>query len=174
MSAQTGRLRRIDETGVPSLVARLVVGIAFILMGYNKAIAPYDFLKLLREYGIFAPEQYVLMNFVAIVLPWMEILWGALLVAGVAVRGTALIILTMMVSFTVLVIMRAIGIYQAASPAIAFCSIEFDCGCGNGVVNICWKIVENTALTLLALLLVWSRTTLVITNLLAPKKTSVR
>ncbi|HOB75454.1 MAG TPA: DoxX family protein [Phycisphaerae bacterium] len=172
MSEQVGRLRRLDATGVPNLVARLVLGLAFLYMGYNKTTDPYGFLKLIREYQIFAPEQYVWMNLVAIALPWLEVFCGLLLIAGIAVRGTGLVVLGMMLSFTPVVFMRALGIQEAEQKA--FCDIAFDCGCGAGEVNICWKLVENTGLTLLAALLVWSRTTLTLTNALAPKKTSVK
>lgn len=155
MSGQAGLLRRVDSTGVPAVLARLVLGGLFIYMGYHKAVDPVGFLKLIREYQMFPEGTHAAMNFLAVTLPWVEILCGALLVAGIAVRGTALLLTVMLVGFTFAVIQRALGIYQAGG--IPFCAIKFDCGCGAGEVYICNKVAENAGLLLLSLLLVWSR-----------------
>jgi len=171
MNERPGFLRRIDETGIPNLIARLILGAMFIYTGHNKAAEPYDFLKMLREYHMFSPGAYVLMNLVAILLPWLEIFCGVLLFGGIALRGTALVLFGMLVPFTIVVTLRAVGIHKAEE--IAFCAIKFDCGCGTGAVNICGKLLENTGLILLSLVLLWSRTTLVLTSRSAPKKAAV-
>ena len=75
------------------------------------------------------------------VLPWFEIFCGLLLLAGVAVRGTAVMLIVMLVPFTVLVFRRALAIQSALD--IPFCAVKFDCGCGNGEVFICRKLLEN-------------------------------
>ncbi|UCD28996.1 MAG: hypothetical protein JSV03_00490 [Planctomycetota bacterium] len=54
-----------------------------------------------------------------------------------------------------MVAVRAIGIYQTGG--IPFCDIEFDCGCGGGVVNVCRKLPENTFLLLLSIVVLLSR-----------------
>jgi uncharacterized membrane protein YphA (DoxX/SURF4 family) len=74
-------------------------------------------------------------------LPWFEIFCGLLLLAGVAVRGTAVMLIVMLVPFTVLVFRRALAIQSA--QAIPFCMVKFDCGCGTGEVFICRKLLEN-------------------------------
>jgi len=66
----------------------------------------------------------------------------------VAVRGTALNLIAMLVPFSVLVLKRALAL--AASSGIPFCAVKFDCGCGAGEVYICHKLIENSALLLLA------------------------
>lgn len=155
MNEKLGLLRRLDATGVPGAVARVVLGYLFIDMGWHKAADPVGFLKLLREYHIFPDTVYAAMNFVAITLPWLEIFCGVLLLLVIAVRGTALVLFGMLVSFTIAVAWRAIGIYGAQH--VAFCSIKFDCGCGGGEVFICRKLLENTGLILLSAYLLWSR-----------------
>ena len=65
-----------------------------------------------------------------------------------AVCGTALMLILMLVPFTVLVLNRALDIQSA--QAIAFCAVKFDCGCGAGEVFICRKLVENFTLFVLA------------------------
>jgi hypothetical protein len=77
----------------------------------------------------------------------------------------------MLVPFTIVVTLRAFKIQEAEK--IAFCAIVFDCGCGTGEVNICRKLVENSLLMLLSLMLLWSRTTLEFVSLWSPRKMAV-
>ncbi len=129
-----------------TVLARWLLGALFIYMGMNKALHPVEFLKLVREYHMV--DNYLLLNSIAIILPWFEVFCGLLLVAGVAVRGTAVVLVAMLIPFTLLVLKRALAIH--AAKEIAFCLIKFDCGCGAGEVYICAKLVENTLLTLLS------------------------
>jgi uncharacterized membrane protein YphA (DoxX/SURF4 family) len=145
--------RRTVAAWLPVLV-RWLLGTCFVYMGLNKALHPEDFLKLVRQYDLV--EGYVLLNLIAAVLPWFEVFCGLLLVTGVAVRGSALMLVLMLVPFTFIVIRRALAIQTATG--LAFCVIKFDCGCGTGEVLICRKIAENTAMVLLALALLRSRT----------------
>ena len=131
-----------------SVAARWILGGIFVYMGLNKALHPVDFLKILREYQMI--ESHVLLNFIAAVLPWFEVLCGLLLAGGIAVRGSALMLLVMLIPFTVVVLNRAMGIHEA--QAIPFCAIRFDCGCGAGEVVICHKLAENISLILLSAL----------------------
>lgn len=135
---------------VVAVAARLVLGGLFIYMGLNKALDPVGFLKLVREYDLV--QTPLLLNFVAAGLPWFEVLCGLLLVLGVCVRGTALMLVAMLVPFTLVVLDRALGIHTATGQA--FCSIKFDCGCGTGEILICRKLVENALLTAASIFLV--------------------
>lgn len=136
-----------------AVLARWAMGLLFIYMGLNKALDPVGFLKLVRQYGLV--ENHILLNLIAAGLPWFEVFCGLLLVLGIAVRGTALMLVVMLVPFTLLVLRRALAIHAGGN--IAFCAIRFDCGCGNGEVLICGKLVENTLLTLFSLALVFWR-----------------
>ena len=138
---------------VAALVARWVLGGLFIYMGLNKALHPVEFLKLVRQYNV--TDQHLLLNLIASALPWFEVFCGLLLVLGVAVRGTALLLVAMLIPFTLLILRRALAI-QAAQH-LAFCAIKFDCGCGAGEVLICRKLLENTLLTASAAWLVFWR-----------------
>jgi hypothetical protein len=113
----------------------------------NKALHPVEFLKLVREYDMVSSP--LLLNSIAGALPWFEVFCGSLLVLGVAVRGTAVLLIGMLVPFTLVVIRRALSI--AATKGVAFCAVKFDCGCGNGEVYICGKVLENSGLILLSL-----------------------
>ena len=128
--------------------ARWFLGGIFIYMGLVKAMDPVVFLKLIREYEMVGNS--LLLNSIASALPWFEVFCGVLLLTGVAVRGTSLVVLGMLIPFTLIVLKRALAI--ASAEGILFCAVKFNCGCGTGDVLICQKLVENSGLIFLALL----------------------
>ena len=143
-----GRIRALA-----TVLARCLLGSLIVYMGLQKALHPVEFLKLLRQYDVV--QAHLPMNLIAATLPWFEVSCGLLLIAGMAVRGTALVLFVMLVSFTAMVTKRALAIHAAGGGA--FCAIQFDCGCGTGAVFICRKLMENLLLALLAAALVWQR-----------------
>src|SRR5262245_57674971 len=134
------------------LVGWALAGV-FIYMGLTKALHPEDFLKLVRQYQLVS--QPFLLNSIAAALPWFEVFCGLLLLFGIAVRGAALMLVFMLVPFTIVVFQRALAI--AATQGLPFCAVKFDCGCGNGEVIICHKLVENGLLLLMAAWLLFAR-----------------
>ena len=136
-----------------SLLARWLLGAAFLYLGLNKALHPVEFLKLTRQYEI--TENVLLLNSIAAALPWFEMFCGLLLLAGVAVRGTALTVAAMLVPFTLLVLHRALLLEAAQN--IPFCAVNFDCGCGTGKEFICRKLLENFVLFALSVWLLAGR-----------------
>src|SRR6266568_7775071 len=150
MGAPQNEIERIEQAGITPqssatkpvglgllpLLARVVLGGLFIYMGVHKAMHPVEFLKLVRQYEIL--HSPVLLNLVASTLPWFEIFCGVLLLLGLWVRGTAVMLLGMLIPFTVVVFLRAMAVYHTDGGA--FCAIKFDCGCGAGEVIICRKL----------------------------------
>jgi uncharacterized membrane protein YphA (DoxX/SURF4 family) len=132
-----------DYAGVAS---RWVMGALFVYMGLSKAIHPETFLKLVRQYEL--TSNPFLLNSISAALPWFEVFCGLLLLSGVAVRGSALLLLLMLAPFSLVVLNRALAISDLQH--IAFCAVKFDCGCGTGEVFICRKLVENAVLMLLS------------------------
>lgn len=128
------------------MLARWLLGALFLYMGLSKALQPVEFLKLVRQYEM--TQSHLFLNSIAAALPWFEVFCGLLLLAGVAVRGSALMLVLMLVPFTLLVLKRALAIH--AAQAIPFCAIKFDCGCGTGEVFICRKLAENCLLIVLS------------------------
>lgn len=145
MSTEPWSWRR-NALGLAAVLARWWLGALFLYMGLNKALHPVEFLKLVREYEWV--QNPLLLNSIAAALPWFEVFCGVLLVAGVAVRGSALMLLLMLVPFTLVVLQRALA--MQAVLAIPFCAVKFDCGCGTGEVLICRKLIENGGLILLS------------------------
>ncbi len=130
-----------------AVLARWLLAAVFLYMGLSKALDPVDFLKLLRQYDL--TQTPLLLNSLAAALPWFEVFCGLLLLLGVAVRGTALTLIAMLVPFTLLVLHRALQLHSAL--AIPFCAVKFDCGCGGGEEFICRKVLENFLLVLLSI-----------------------
>ncbi len=145
------------ETHLAMIVARLIVGGVFIWLSVSKIQHPVDFLKLIHEYELpLINSQPILINLTAVTLPWIEMLCGLFFIFGFCLRGSAVLLLAMLIFFTSAVAFRAVGVYN--SQDIAFCAIKFDCGCGGGnEIPICDKLRENTALIGLALIAAVSR-----------------
>ncbi|MBU0640489.1 MAG: hypothetical protein KKB50_16625 [Planctomycetes bacterium] len=143
-------IRRVDASGVPLLLARVATGGWFLYLAGMKISDPFEFLKQVHAYGIVPESPVYLLNSVAIVLPMLEIVCAAALLLGLWVRGAATVIGLMLLAFLPALLYRAWIIYQAGD--MAFCDVCFDCGCGTGVVCICHKAAENTALFVGALI----------------------
>lgn len=129
-----------------TVLARWLLGAAFLYLGLNKALHPVEFLKLARQYDL--TQDALLLNSIAAALPWFEVFCGLLLLTGIAVRGAALTLTLLLVPFTLLVLHRAL-LLQAARN-IPFCAVKFDCGCGAGEEFICRKLMENFLLLVLS------------------------
>ena len=142
--------KAIDCTTV---AGRWFLGALFVYTGLEKGLDPASFLKLVRQYDLV--QNSFLLNSIAATLPWFEVFCGALLLAGIAVRGAALALAGILIPFTVVVWHRALVLEGA--KAIPFCAIKFDCGCGTGEEFICRKLLENAGLILLALWLLAGR-----------------
>jgi len=145
-STKSGRIAELAE--VP---ARWLLGLVFIWMGLSKALQPVEFLKSVRQYDVV--HGTLLLNSIAAALPWFEIICGGLMVAGIAVRGSALVLAGLLVPFTWMVLHRALALHSN----VPFCAIQFDCGCGSGEVFVCRKLLENAILILVSIGLVCGR-----------------
>ncbi len=144
---------RVTFLAIAPVLARWLVGAVFLSMGIQKILHPIEFLKLVRQYDLV--HSYQLLNLIAAGLPWLEVFCGLLLIAGSAVRGTALVLVGLLLAFTAGILNRALAIH--AGGGLAFCAIRFDCGCGTGEVFVCRKLAENAVLTVLAAVVAWSR-----------------
>ncbi|MFQ5452559.1 MAG: MauE/DoxX family redox-associated membrane protein [Candidatus Zixiibacteriota bacterium] len=107
-------MRRIINNDYLTLVVRLAVGITFIYASYYKIIEPFSFAKSIWYYHI-VPGN--LINLMALILPWLELLCGLGLIFGVLYRGSVLIVNLMTIMF-IIALLTAIGR-----------GISIDCGC---------------------------------------------
>ena len=107
-------LKRLFDNSRIELAARWILGITFIYASFHKIIAPADFAKILYGYDLFPG---VLINLIAVVLPFVELFSGLALILGIYPRSAALIVNGMLLGF---IIALSINLVRGH---------EFDCGC---------------------------------------------
>jgi uncharacterized membrane protein YphA (DoxX/SURF4 family) len=107
---------------VVGTVARLGLAAVFLVSGVLKAIDPDATYVAVRAYDVLPKAGVAL---VAGVLPWLEIVLGLLLLAGIATRAVAVVSAALLVVFIA-------GVTQAWARGLSI-----DCGCfgGGGAVE---------------------------------------
>lgn len=120
------KLRKLTPPYFPllALICRLALGIIFLYAGVEKIIAPREFAVAIYNYQLL-PDQTI--NLLALVLPWLEVILAAGLIAGIYVRGASLLsALLFLVFATALTINLVRG-------------LDISCGCfGTASGNINW------------------------------------
>jgi uncharacterized membrane protein YphA (DoxX/SURF4 family) len=96
------------------VLARLVLGGIFIYASIDKIVQPLEFAKIIKNYQILPG---FLITLPALVLPWLELLAGVLLVAGIWTRSAAWLLSLLLLAFIL-----ALGVN-------AFRGIDVSCGC---------------------------------------------
>jgi len=126
------------------LVFRLVLGGLFVYAGIVKVLEPLDFAQNIRNYRLVGQS---LAFIAALVLPWLEILAGAFLIAGLWKRGAALIISGLLVFFIVLTLVTMIR------------GLDVDCGCFGALSRKSgWSVIlEDLAMLYLGLCLLFAK-----------------
>jgi len=107
-------LKNLFNNGWIEIAFRWILGITFIYASYYKILSPTDFAKMVYGYNLF-PE--VLINLIAIFLPFVELISGLSLLLGIYPRSAALITNGLLLAF---IFILAINIIRGH---------EFDCGC---------------------------------------------
>ena len=96
------------------LVVRLALGCLFIYGSLPKIRQPYDFLSSVYSYELVGPK---LGMFVAMTLPWLEILVGICLIGGVFISGAFLVSAGMATMFAFVI------------GSALYHGLEISCGC---------------------------------------------
>ena len=98
------------------LLFRIFLGIIFIYASIDKIIDPLKFSDAIDNYHI-TPIQ--LNNLAALIIPWIELVVGVFLVLGIYVRGSSLIVISLLIWFIFIL-----------SQALVR-GINVNCGCFN-------------------------------------------
>jgi putative oxidoreductase len=133
------------------LAFRLFLAAVFIYAAAQKIGKPAAFAEEIHNYGVvdYGAPLYLM----AVVLPWLELLCGLALVAGVFVRGAALVLLALNAMFLVVIAKRTVGFLHGGTP---FLKVYFDCGCGFGATYAWKKLLEDTVYFLLSMVLLFA------------------
>lgn len=97
-----------------TVALRWAVGLVFLLAGSLKIADPAGFATSVENYRVLPHE---LINLVAITVPWVELVVGLLLFAGVWVRANAVIATAMTIVFGALVVSALVR------------NLNIECGC---------------------------------------------
>ena len=96
------------------LASRWILGATFIYASFHKILSPADFAKIVYGYDLF---PYALINLIAIVIPFLELVAGLALIIGFYPRAAAIIINALLLAFIAVLSINLIRGH------------EFDCGC---------------------------------------------
>lgn len=121
------------------LISRVILGFVFIIAGIEKISDPNSFAQNISNYRMLPIFS---LNFVAIVLPWLEVISGILLIYGLSVKDNSAIIGGLLIIFNVMVFIAMIR------------GLDIDCGCfgtSDGQKVGFLKLFENFGLILLSL-----------------------
>ena len=126
-------------------ILRFVVGGAFVFAGVLKIADPAKFAMDVSNYRLVPHE---LINLVAILLPWIEIVAGSFVLADVRLRSAALVITSLTEMFAVVIV-----------SALAR-GLNIECGCfgtvGGQHVGLVNLAIDTTLFVLSALLTIRS------------------
>jgi putative oxidoreductase len=121
-----------------ALLLRVVIGVMFIVAAMSKFIYPAEFAENLAAYRIM---PYWSINFIAVLMPWLEMICGLFLIIGLMTRSVSAMLTVFLFGFTVFV---AINVLRGT---------PISCGCFDSVgQEISWKkVFMDLSLMLLAL-----------------------
>ncbi len=127
------------------IAARLLLGLTFVAASIDKIAEPTLFAKAIANYKLISGWPILVL---ATFLPWVELLCGLLILSGLHLRGSSLLLCTLLTAFTVAVITGLIR------------GLDISCGCFTldpEVNKIGWKkVLENIGLILTSVFLFFS------------------
>ncbi len=109
-------MKKILESGIPTTIARIIVGYIFLSYGIGKIANPTLFVSEIANYDMVPNFS---LNIIAMILPWVETICGVLLITGVKVRANSVITASMMFVFVIAVI------------AAMARGLDINCGCSS-------------------------------------------
>ena len=107
-------MRRVIDNDILTLIVRVVVGSIFIYASYYKVLDPASFAKSIWFYHM-VPGS--LINLMALIMAWMELVCGIALIVGFQYRGAVIWINIMTI------------IFMIALTSAVMRGISIDCGC---------------------------------------------
>ncbi|MBI4546784.1 MAG: DoxX family membrane protein [Ignavibacteriae bacterium] len=107
-------MKRVLSNKYVLLISRLVLGSVFIVASIDKIALPEAFAVNIVAYKLL---PYGLTNLFALIVPWMELLCGVFLIAGVFLRSSSFMVSLLLSMFTIAMITALVR------------GLKIDCGC---------------------------------------------
>lgn len=118
----------------------MTLALIFIYAGAEKISDPEGFAISISNYRLLPIS---VLNFIAITLPWIEIIVGILLIFGISVKENSTIIFLLLLIFTIAIVISL------------FRGLSIDCGCfGKGTQIGLLKLGENMLMIIGSLFLI--------------------
>lgn len=132
------KLGFLTDNPYAALIARLIIGAVFIFAGIEKIASPEAFAKSIQNYQIL---PIAIINIMALILPWLELIAGLFLVFGIRIKSSSAIVGGLLVIFIIAILSAMMR------------GLNIDCGCfsqdGAGT-KVGWgKILENLGMVVL-------------------------
>lgn len=117
---------------------RIIIGTVFLVSGFEKVIGPYqNFMYVIEGYDVFSP---LMQEYIAKILPWMELIIGLFLVLGLWIQVSLKITALMIAGFIIIVSQALVrGLHLG------------ECGCFGELISLPLHVVALLDSTLLAL-----------------------
>lgn len=115
-------MRAALQTPRVQLVVRFLLGLMFVYASLDKIADPAGFARIVYQWQTAGP---IPSNLVAVILPWIELLAGLLLIAGVWKREAAAVVAVLLVVFIVAavgVLVRGIDVDNCGCTSVAAAS----------------------------------------------------
>lgn len=139
-------MKTLLENSILVLMVRVFIGLLFIVSSMEKIVDPTAFAGSIADYKLLPIWST---TFLATVLPWLELICGFSVLFGVLVRGGSLVLSTMLIVFTLAVIIAL------------FRGLDISCGCFTqdpSAAKIGWlKVLQNSTLIISTLFLYFSK-----------------
>jgi putative oxidoreductase len=135
------------------LALRLLLGGFFVYASLDKIASPAAFARIIYQWQVAGP---VPSNVVAVTLPWVELVAGALLVLGVWKREAALVVALLLVVFLVAsgsVLARGIDVENCGCTSLAKTEAEAPAWPPRWTKGVGWFLVTRDLLMLGAAIL---------------------
>ncbi len=107
-------VQRVLHNSILGLLVRVFLGGVFVYASLDKVVNPEAFANIVNNYQVLPGA---LVNLMALILPWLELICGLCLIVGIAVRPSAAWVGLMIVMFII-----------AVSLALSK-NININCGC---------------------------------------------
>jgi putative oxidoreductase len=108
------RLQRLIDNDFLTMISRLFIGVVLIYASFYKIIDPGAFARSIWFYHL-VPGN--LINLMALILPWLELLCGLALIFGIYYRGAVIWV-------NILTVVFIIALYTTI-----YRGLSIDCGC---------------------------------------------
>jgi uncharacterized membrane protein YphA (DoxX/SURF4 family) len=138
-------MKKIIDNSYINLIFRIVLGTMFLLAAVSKAADPASFAQEIANYKIL-PD--ILINLMAIVLPWIELFASLFIIIGIRIKSSVLIISSLIIVFNIAIIIAMAK------------GLNINCGCHTKVMAEMvglQKIIENMCLLILGIFIFYSK-----------------